>query len=177
MFFCLLCAIGNGKKIKPFYFLLLIISVSFFNLLTPRGEVYFYLWHWPITDGALLTGVRKGVVVNALVFCSLATVRTGIQLPTRAGRLLSTIFVYFDILFQQRHHLRRKHLLQDIDHLLHRLSTNIASFDQQEEYKNEKKGDAPNSRRYSRAAWLREVVLALLFFAVHLASIITAYIS
>lgn len=166
MGFCLFCAIKNGKKIKPLYFLLLIASVSFFHLLTPRGEVYFYLWRLPITNGALLTGIRKGLVVCTLVFCSLATVRIGIRLPTRIGTLLSTIFIYFDILFQQRYRLRRKSLLRDIDQLLHQLSATV-TLDQSK---------IEGIPHYSRTAWLREVILAFLFFTVHLTSIIIARI-
>lgn len=117
--------------------------------------------------------MRKGIVVSALVFCSLATVRTGIRLPTRAGALLSTIFVYFDILFQQRHNLHRKHLLRDIDRILYQLSATTVATDQQEKQNNStKNASPPRPHYYNHAVWLREVALALLFFAFHFISVI-----
>lgn len=166
MLFCLLWAIANGKKIKPLYFLLLIASVSFFHLLTPQGEVYFYVWRLPITAGALQLGGRKGVVVSALVFCSLATVRPGIRLPTAAGALLSTTLVYFDMLFQHRRRIRRKTLLNDIDRLLEQLyDTGSSSGD---DYGS---SDSKNSGGYPRAVWMREIMLAVLFLGGHAVAI------
>lgn len=173
MLFCLLWAIANGKKIKPLYFLLLIASVSFFHLLTPQGEVYFYVWRLPITAGALQLGGRKGVVVSALVFCSLATVRPGIRLPTAAGALLSTTLVYFDMLFQHRRRIRRKTLLNDIDRLLEQLyDTGSSSGDDygSSDSKNSS-SDSKNSGGYPRAVWMREIMLAVLFLGGHVVAI------
>ena len=155
MLFSFAWAVASGKKIKILYFLLLIASVSFFHLLTPNGQVHFYIWRLPITSGALLLGVRKGMVVTTLVFSSLATVRSGIRLPSRMGALLSTIFVYFDTLFQYRRALRRKTLLGDIDRLLRQLVAMPLSADGQ------RRSD------FSRRLWWREVAIATAFLTAH----------
>lgn len=170
MVFCLIWARKNGKNVKLLYFFLLILSVSFFHLLTPQGRVYFYLWRLPITGGALLLGLQKGMVVSTLVFCSLSTVRPGIRLPGRFGALLSTIFLYFDILFQQRHRIRRKYLLHDIDRLLYQLSATPLG------------GGAVlqatphHHHHYSGALWLRETAHGFLFAGVHALAVLSGYL-
>jgi len=154
MCLCLVWALRSGKNVKPLYFLLLIVSVSFFHLLTPSGEVYFYLWRMPITKDALLFGLRKGIAVTTLIFCSLATVRVGIQLPGRIGSVLSKLFVYFDALFQFRRTLKRKTLLPDIDNILIRLY-------------NKQDSSAPSHAVYSRSAWATQILIAFSFAAPH----------
>ena len=107
-----------GKHIRPLYYLLLISSVTLFHLLSPFGEVLYTIGRFTITDGALILGLRKGLVVSALVFCSLATVRKELQLPGQFGRLLSQLFSNLELLMAHKNNLQRKNLLQSIDTLL-----------------------------------------------------------
>ncbi len=107
-----------GKHIRPLYYLLLIGSVTFFHLLSPFGEVLYNIGRFSITDGALILGLRKGLVVSTLVLCSLATVRKELRLPGQFGRLLSHLFSYLEVLMAHKNRLNRKNLLQSIDSLL-----------------------------------------------------------
>ena len=109
-----------------------------------------------------MLGVRKGVVVSTLVFCSLATVRTDIRLPSRAGRILSAIFVYFDVLFGHRRRIHRKHVLRDIDQILCMLYTDY-TFSM-----------PPAARSGITAMHIRHSVYAVLFFATHMSALLIA---
>ena len=51
LFGCL--AIMNGKRIKWLYFIGMVVSIAFFNLLTPIGRVIYRLGPLVITIGAL----------------------------------------------------------------------------------------------------------------------------
>lgn len=116
--FCAVWASCVGKKIKILYFILLTVSVTCFNLLSPNGDVLFRVFRFPVTGGALLFGFKKGVLVCSFVFCSLATIRADMRLPSKIGATLAYVFVYYENLFQQRRKIRRKHLMHDIDALL-----------------------------------------------------------
>ena len=57
-----------GKKIKWMYFVIMVSSITFFNLLSPVGKVLFSLGPFEVTQGALRNGVMKGVTIVGLVF-------------------------------------------------------------------------------------------------------------
>jgi heptaprenyl diphosphate synthase len=117
MLFALLSK-AAGKRISYLYFLILTLSISAFNLLTPWGSVLFTLGSFPVTRGALITGITKGVTISGLVFVSLFSVSRELVLPGRFGRLLGRSFYYFERLYSEKRRVRRKSFLSDIDEIL-----------------------------------------------------------
>jgi heptaprenyl diphosphate synthase len=121
LLFALLSTVA-GKKIKWMYFVVIVSSITFFNLLTPMGRVLFSIGPFTITEGALESGVMKGFTIVGLVFISLFSVRPELELPGRLGGLLVRLFYYFErIVETKRQRLDAKRLIASIDDILESL--------------------------------------------------------
>ena len=108
-----------GKKIKWLYFVVMVSSITFFNLLTPMGRVLVSAGPFAITDGALRNGVMKGLTIIGLVFISLFSIRPDLKLPGRLGGLLVRLFYYFErIVETKRQKLEARRLIGSIDDIL-----------------------------------------------------------
>ena len=107
-----------GKRIRYLYFVILTFSITLFHLLTPWGSLLFSFAGFPVTEGALLEGLTKGVTISGLVFVSLFSVSKELVLPGRFGRLLGKSFFYFESLYTEKRRIRRASFLSDIDDIL-----------------------------------------------------------
>ncbi|MFP3959413.1 MAG: hypothetical protein ACLFUX_04515, partial [Spirochaetaceae bacterium] len=113
-----------GKKIKWMYFLIMVGSVTFFNLLSPSGRLLLSIGPFAVTEGALETGLMKGFTIVGLVFISLFTIRPSLRLPGRLGGLLVRLFYYFErIMDTKRRKLEPRRLIASIDDILDSLYT------------------------------------------------------
>ena len=107
-----------GKRIRIGYFLIMVTSITFFNLLTPVGEVLLRLGPIVVTRGALRQGLMKGFAIPGLVFISLFAVRPDLRLPGRLGGLIARLFFYFEHLLEGRKQIRLKRFVDSVDELL-----------------------------------------------------------
>jgi heptaprenyl diphosphate synthase len=108
-----------GKKIKWMYFVIMVSSITFFNLLTPMGRVLVSIGPFTITEGALENGVMKGFTIVGLVFISLFSIRPDLRLPGRLGGLLVRLFYYFErIVETKRQKLEARRIIGSIDDIL-----------------------------------------------------------
>jgi len=107
-----------GKRIRIGYFLIMVTSITFFNLLTPVGEVLLRLGPIVVTRGALRQGLMKGFAIPGLVFISLFAVRPDLRLPGRFGGLIARLFFYFEHLLEGRKQIRLKRFVDSVDELL-----------------------------------------------------------
>ncbi|AFG38033.1 hypothetical protein [Spirochaeta africana] len=108
----------NGKRIMWGYFLVMVGSITFFHLFQPAGEVLYRLGRFPVTAGALHTGLFKGLTIIGLVFISLFSIRPNLRLPGHVGGLLSGTLLYFERILEYRGGLRLHGLLDSIDRVL-----------------------------------------------------------
>lgn len=116
-----------GKRIRYGYFAILLVTVTLFNLLSPYGVLIATLGPLRITEGALLSGVTKGLTIVGLVFVSLFSVSRHLVLPGRFGLFLGRSLFYFQRLYGEKKRLRRGHIIEDIDAILEGLSTGAAA--------------------------------------------------
>jgi heptaprenyl diphosphate synthase len=108
-----------GKKIKWMYFVVMVTSITFFNLLSPMGRVLLSIGPFAVTGGALENGVMKGFTIVGLVFISLFSIRPDLKLPGRIGGLLVRLFYYFErIVETKRQRLEPRRLVASIDDIL-----------------------------------------------------------
>jgi len=107
-----------GKRIRFGYFLIMLTSITVFNLLTPLGEVLLRAGPVVVTRGALRQGLMKGFAIPGLVFISLFAVRPDLRLPGRLGGLIAKIFFYFEHLLEGRRKIRLKRFVDSVDDLL-----------------------------------------------------------
>jgi heptaprenyl diphosphate synthase len=113
-----LLAEATGKHVRLGYFLILFLSVTFFGLLQPAGQVLYQLGPLTITQGALAQGAFRALTLIGFVFGSLAFVQPHLQLPGWTGRMIGGIFRYYEGLNHFRGHLRGKGFIQTLDRLL-----------------------------------------------------------
>jgi len=115
--FALLATLA-GKRIKWLYFLVMVTSVTFFNVLTPVGELLIRLGPVRITRGALEQGLMKGFAIVGLVFVSLFAVRPDLRLPGALGGVLARLFFYFELIFDSRKRVSARRLVSSVDEIL-----------------------------------------------------------
>ncbi len=117
LLFALLAGVA-GKKIKWLYFVIMVSSITFFNLLTPMGRVLVEVGPFPITLTALQQGLMKGFTIVGLVFISLFSIRPDLKLPGRLGGLVGRVFFYFEQIMEGRGRIEAKRLIPSIDEVL-----------------------------------------------------------
>lgn len=107
-----------GKRIKWLYFVIMVSSITFFNLLTPMGRILLQLGPLPITQTALHQGLMKGFTIVGLVFISLFSIRPDLKLPGRLGGLVGRVFFYFEQIMEGKGRIEAKRLIPSIDEVL-----------------------------------------------------------
>jgi len=107
-----------GKRIKWNYFLVMVGSITAFNLLQPLGEVILRVGPFAITRGALNQGLEKGFTIVGLVFISLFSIRSDLRLPGKVGGLVGRVFFYFERIIEGKKHLEARRLIESIDTIL-----------------------------------------------------------
>lgn len=108
----------SGKRIRWLYFVVMVSSITFFNLLTPLGELLFQIGPLRITRGALEQGLMKGFAIVGLVFISLFAVRADLRLPGAFGGLLARLFFYFERILEGRKRISARRLVATVDEVL-----------------------------------------------------------
>ncbi len=107
-----------GKRIRWGYFLIMVGSITFFNLLTPVGQVLAELGPIRVTEGALEQGLMKGLAIVGLVFISLFAVRAELRLPGTFGGILARLFFYFERILDARKRVTASRLVESVDGIL-----------------------------------------------------------
>ena len=100
------------------YFGTIIVSITVFHVVVPSGEVLIELWRFPITVGALQTGLFKALTIVGMVFLSLVAVRADLRLPGQLGELTGKIFWSFEQIMERRGDLGFRSALEKADVLL-----------------------------------------------------------
>jgi uncharacterized membrane protein len=94
-------------------------SIILFNLFVPFGKVLASPVGIPITEGALLLGIKKALVIEGMVFISRWMLRPGIQLPGRAGTLVAQAFGILRNLSAGKKRIEPKRLVESIDDIMY----------------------------------------------------------
>ncbi len=117
LLFLLLLFCKNGRvKILPSLFILL--SIIFFNLLTPTGKVYIYIGDFAITEGALFFGLQKAGILLSMVFISQYAITKDLSLPGKIGFFLNSMFYFFERLTDHKAKFNVKKPFISIDDIL-----------------------------------------------------------
>ncbi|MDR0316510.1 MAG: Gx transporter family protein [Treponema sp.] len=116
-FFCFL-AWFSGKKNNIFITLIVMAGIVFVNLLAPYGKVLAELGPLHITQGSLLAGLKKALVLEGLLMLSGACVKSELRLPGRIGSLLAESFRLLELMREHRPVIRRGQIIAGIDSLL-----------------------------------------------------------
>ncbi len=107
-----------GRKIRWNFFMILIISITFFHLLVPMGRVLLKIGSFVITEKALNRGLIKGIGLTGMVLLSTASIRPELIIPGPLGGLLGRSFYYFHIIVDGKGQLTWKNFFESLDRLL-----------------------------------------------------------
>ncbi|OQY32609.1 MAG: hypothetical protein B6241_10585 [Spirochaetaceae bacterium 4572_59] len=107
-----------GKRIRYFYFTMMTLSITFFHILTPVGQILWTMGPLAVTAGALYTGFLKGVTLSGLVFLSLFSVTPALKLPGKLGGLLGKMFYYFEEILDGRKRVQAWDFIGSLDNIL-----------------------------------------------------------
>lgn len=108
---------ANKRKHLVFSFFSFLF-ILLFNTFSPHGEVLFKIFSFPVTRGAIQTGIFKGTVFTGLLSLSKITVMKNLTLSGPAGEMLSKVFYYFERLKEIQGKFKTKDIIKRIDLIL-----------------------------------------------------------
>lgn len=92
--------LAAGRRIHLIPLFVMTAGIIAFNLAVPVGRVLFEIGRFPITLGALETGIKKALAVEGMIFVSRWFLSAGLRLPGRFGRLSQSVLARLDRLFE-----------------------------------------------------------------------------
>lgn len=111
--------LADKTPVKPVPALVMTASIVLFNLFVPFGKVLIAPLGIPITEGALVSGVKKALLLEGMIFISKWMLKSGISLPGKAGKLISQAFGILRNLSAQRKKIDPKNLIASIDSIMY----------------------------------------------------------
>lgn len=109
----------DSLKIKILPVLTMSVSIIAFNLCAPFGKILYAPFNLPITEGALLLGIKKALTVEGMIFISRWMIKPGFRLPGKIGLLISQAFTILNHLTSSKKKLDRKKLIHSIDLIMY----------------------------------------------------------
>ncbi len=124
--YIIILALNSGRKFRLLPNIILFISISLANTITPYGLVLFSIGSYPITLGALINGANKALLLISFIYASHYMMSSRPQIPGKLGHLISMQFYYFDRLTTKWRQIEKKTpLIGAIDQLLLGIETDI----------------------------------------------------
>ena len=111
-------------RILPSIFI--VLSVTFFSLLAPAGEVLLTIGSFRITLDALLLGLRRSGILIGMVFLSriIISPKSKTSFLKRFGKLgnkLTEVFFWLNLLTEEKISFKRGHIIEAIDERLYEI--------------------------------------------------------
>ncbi len=83
------------KKIRILPSVIMTVTIVVFALSVPSGKILFRIRSFPVTQGALFSGLYKSAVLLITVFASRIFISSKLTFPGKTGSLISQIFTYY----------------------------------------------------------------------------------
>ncbi len=116
----IILVLSEKSRIHLVPVLIMSASIIVFNLMSPFGKVILTTpFNLPITEGALLLGIKKALTMEGMIFISRWMLKPGFRLPGKAGRLVSEAFLILAHLTGSKKKLDPKNLIQSIDSIMY----------------------------------------------------------
>ncbi len=121
IFFILACV--KCRRIRVFPPLVIVLSVTFFSLLSPSGEVLLSIGSFKITLDSLLLGLRRSGILVGMVFLSrlIISQESGKAFISHGGRIpgkLTEVFFFLSLLTEKKISFKKGHIIEAIDQRL-----------------------------------------------------------
>lgn len=86
----------QGGKLRIAPNLMLVSGIILAYTLRPAGKLLFMLGDFPVTEGALISGLTKALMLIGLIYISRLSVSSKLNLKGKAGNLFGRVFYYFE---------------------------------------------------------------------------------
>jgi hypothetical protein len=116
LFVCL-CAL-SGRGVRPLQYLIVAAGIVVFNLVIPTGRILFSVAGFPVTEGALKSGLLKATAMTGLIALSQFSIRSDLRIQGRIGGILGRTIFYFERIMSQRRKVDRTDIIGSLDMLL-----------------------------------------------------------
>ena len=121
IFFILACV--KCRRIRVFPPLVIVLSVTFFSLLSPSGEVLLSIGSFKITLDSLLLGLRRSGILVGMVFLSrlIISQKSGKTFMSHGGIIsnkLTEVLFYLNLLTEKKISFKKGHIIEAIDQRL-----------------------------------------------------------
>jgi len=110
--------LSDSSKIRPVPTIAVPAGIVLFSLLVPFGRVLASPFGFPITEGALILGIKKALSIEGMVFVSRWMLRSGLILPGRAGKILADSLGILKTLTERRRDFKATDPIGSIDRLM-----------------------------------------------------------
>jgi len=107
--------LADRSRIRILPILVMSASIVLFNLFVPFGRVVAAPLGYPLTEGAILLGIKKALSVEGMVFFSRWMLKPGFRLPGRAGKLVAQAFGLVGRLTADRKKIDPRNLIASLD--------------------------------------------------------------
>ena len=116
LFFVVNLILRKGRvKILPS--IMMIVTITFFSLLSPSGRIIFYIRSFAITEDSLRLGLSKSLILVSMVFASQVIVKL-IREYNHSNNFLFGIFDMFSLMTETRVSLKKGHIIEQLDDIL-----------------------------------------------------------
>jgi len=88
--------IFKGGKFRIMPNIILIFGIIFAYILNPAGKVIIMAGSFPVTEGALISGLTRALMLIGLIYLSRLSVSSKLNLKGKAGNLIGRVFFYFE---------------------------------------------------------------------------------
>lgn len=103
------------RRVRILPSLIILVTVTVAALLSPAGRVLVRLGSFPITLGALETGLSRALTLVGMVFLSQYATSGEIKLPGAAGALLESVFNWFSALSAKKLSFKKGAVIKTLD--------------------------------------------------------------
>jgi hypothetical protein len=125
VFFLIVLAAVHGRKIRIVMITIVLTSITAMNMLQENGRLLASIGSFPITLGALLTGLEKALTLIGMIYLSQYMVSGKPRFPGRFGQLLSKQFLYFEHLVTTWKKPEKGKFIESLDIMLEEMEQGI----------------------------------------------------
>lgn len=114
----LLLCIAEKQKIHWLTLCISTAGIMICHVFIPAGKELCSIGSFSVTSGALLNGLEKAIILQAMIFISRWTLQVRIRLPGIAGKTLDESLYIFKQLLEFKDRIRPRQLITSMDELL-----------------------------------------------------------
>ena len=115
MFFFMSLILLRKKRIRMLSLIIIFITITFLHIFQPIGKILFTVKDFPVTLGAVESGIHKAARLMGLIYISQFSISSKLRMPGEVGKLLTLMFLYFERFTENKFRPEGKKFIESID--------------------------------------------------------------